>query len=224
MGTVERGSNATAAAYPADTDTKLLGGSEALPCAILCPASELVSQVASAQVCLGSWGEGSFCFWSPITPLVFWGASLGLIAGSGNSRCYQAKYIKLLWQNPKRLRPRRTPVVEKHISVQLWDPLQVGAQTCQREAFFSATSTCGSFSTVTFNEAVSINSLLCLMLCKQMKQINGMENKARGGKVEFPLARRCTRELSCSFFSSLLLLLVWLWMCWSLTVLLVEQK
>lgn len=129
----------------------------------------------------GPWGEGSFCFWRPITSLVFWEGSLGLLAGSGNSQCCQAKYIKGLWQNPKRLRPRRTSVVEKHVSVQLWDPLQVGAQTCQREAFFSATSACRSFSTVTFNKAVSLNSLLCLVLCKQMKQINSVENKAGRG-------------------------------------------
>lgn len=54
MGTVQCGSNATAAPNPADTDTRPLGGSEVLPCVIPCPTSELVSQVASAQVCLGS--------------------------------------------------------------------------------------------------------------------------------------------------------------------------
>lgn len=49
MGTVQHDSNAAAARYPAGTDTKPLGVSEAFLCVILCPASEPVSQIASAH-------------------------------------------------------------------------------------------------------------------------------------------------------------------------------
>lgn len=79
-------------------------------------------------------------------------------------------------------------MVEKHVSAQLGDRLQIGAQACQREAFFSweawvflAVSACRSLSTVTFDKAVSVNSLLCLTVCEQMKQINRMEKEARIG-------------------------------------------
>lgn len=86
-----------------------------------------VSDGVSPSACLRSWGEGSS---SSEVPSLLWfseGRSLGVLAGSGNSLCYKAKYTRGLWQNPKGLWPRRTSVVEKHVSAWLGDHLQVGS-------------------------------------------------------------------------------------------------